>query len=171
MNDTAVIVWSVVIWVVALATSVLGGAVVTPWVLRTAARTGNGPGGAGPTGIPAVPPPPAGAPVPLPPVPPPPGTPSGPDPAPRGGPTGTDALHALRGGTWIGLLERLGITGCLLAGYPEGIAFVVAVKGLGRYPELREHPVASERFVIGTLASMCWSAALGLAGAAILAGL
>lgn len=67
----------------------------------------------------------------------------------------------LRGGTWIGLLERAAITACLAAGYPAGIAVVVAVKGLGRYPELREHPDSSERFVIGTLTSMIWAATVG----------
>lgn len=74
----------------------------------------------------------------------------------------------LRGGTWIGLLERGAVTGLVLLGYPAGIAFVVAVKGLGRYPELREHPGASERFVIGSLASLLWAGAVGVAGAALL---
>jgi hypothetical protein len=86
------------------------------------------------------------------------------------GPTGARARSVLRGGTWIGLLERLAVTGSLLAGYPAGIAFVVAVKGLGRYPELREHPGSSERFVIGTLASLLWAAAIGALGRAIIAG-
>lgn len=84
------------------------------------------------------------------------------------GPMGAGPRAALRGGTWIGLLERLAITGALLAGYPAAIAFVIAVKGLGRYPELREHPSASERFVIGTLASMVWASLVGLAGWALL---
>ncbi|MCA5894684.1 hypothetical protein LEP48_15195 [Isoptericola sp. NEAU-Y5] len=75
-----------------------------------------------------------------------------------------EAMTVLQGGTWIGLLERLSVTGTLLAGYPEGVAIVVAVKGLGRFPELREHPVASERFVVGTLASLVWAVGLGLAG-------
>jgi hypothetical protein len=73
----------------------------------------------------------------------------------------------LRGGTWIGILERLAVTGTLAVGYPEGIAFVIAVKGLGRYPELREHPGLSERFVIGTLASLGWAAAIGAAARAV----
>lgn len=73
----------------------------------------------------------------------------------------------LRGGTWIGILERLAVTGTLALGYPEGIAFVIAVKGLGRYPELREHPGLSERFVIGTLASLAWATALGAAARAL----
>lgn len=90
----------------------------------------------------------------------------------RGGPPeaaseGADVVlpprAVLRGGTWIGILERLAVTGCLVAGYPAGIAFVIAVKGLGRYPELREHPGLSERFVIGTLASMGWAALVGAA--------
>lgn len=56
---------------------------------------------------------------------------------------GTGAVSAtrvqavLRGGLVIGLLERLATAGCVLLGQPEGIAVVVAVKGLGRYPELR----------------------------------
>lgn len=74
----------------------------------------------------------------------------------------------LRGGTWIGGLERLAVTGLILVGYPAGIAFVIAVKGLGRYPELRGNPGISERFVIGTLASMLWAAGVGGAARAIL---
>ncbi|GAA4625097.1 hypothetical protein [Cellulomonas oligotrophica] len=84
------------------------------------------------------------------------------------GPEGEGAQLVLRGGTWIGLLERVLVTGALLAGQPEGVAVVVAIKGLGRYPELRENPGASERFVIGTLASLAWSAGVGLVGHALL---
>src|SRR5215211_1271250 len=79
-----------------------------------------------------------------------------------------DQAGPLRGGAWIGALERVAVTGCLLAGYPAGIAFVIAIKGLGRYPELREHPGSSERFVIGTLGSLVWAAGWGLLGAALL---
>ena len=94
-----------------------------------------------------------------------------PDSGPAGGPhdpAGPDATGTLRGGTWIGALERVAVTGCLLAGYPAGVAFVIAVKGLGRYPELRENPGSSERFVIGTLASLVWSAGLGVLGSMLL---
>lgn len=82
------------------------------------------------------------------------------------GPDGDRARARLRGGTWIGVLERLAVTGTLLAGEPGGVAVVVAVKGLGRYPELRagDDPAVSERFVIGTLASLVWSAAVGVLG-------
>ncbi len=84
----------------------------------------------------------------------------------QSGPDGTLARGALRGGRWIGVLERIAVTGTILAGFPAGIAVVVAVKGLGRFPELKENPSASERFVIGSLASLVWAAALGLAGSA-----
>jgi hypothetical protein len=80
------------------------------------------------------------------------------------GPDGARARAVLRGGTWIGILERIAVTGCFLAGDVTSVALVVAVKGLGRYPELRENPGASERFVIGTLTSMIWAALVGVAG-------
>lgn len=90
-------------------------------------------------------------------------------PAPEGTEeAGARARIVLGGGTWIGLLERFGTAGCILLGYPEGAAFVLAVKGLGRYPELRERPEASERFVIGTLASLTWAAGVALIGRALL---
>ena len=92
------------------------------------------------------------------------GAPATEDIAPADGPEGPTALAALRGGTWIGLLERLATTGALLLGEPTAIAVVVAVKGLGRYPELREHPAASERFVVGSLASLTWAAGVGFLG-------
>jgi len=66
--------------------------------------------------------------------------------------------EVLRGGAWIGVLERVAIAGTLLAGWPEGLAVVLAVKGLGRFAELRA-PAAAERFILGTLASTLWSVA------------
>lgn len=72
----------------------------------------------------------------------------------------------LRGGAWIGVLERLAVVGTLLAGWPEGLAVALAVKGLGRYAELRD-PAVSERFIVGTFASLLW--AVGVAVAARLA--
>lgn len=73
----------------------------------------------------------------------------------RGGPQDPDVL---RGGTWIGFLERAAVAAALLAGSGEGLVVVLAVKGLGRYAELRA-PAAAERFIIGTLASALWAAA------------
>lgn len=66
----------------------------------------------------------------------------------------------LRGGAWIGALERLGIVASLLAGWPEGLAVILAVKGLARYPELKtgQSSGAAERFIIGTFASIGWAA-------------
>ncbi|MFF1254038.1 hypothetical protein ACFVYC_16280 [Pseudarthrobacter sp. NPDC058329] len=64
----------------------------------------------------------------------------------------------LRGGAIIGVLERLGVCLAILTGQPVAIAYIVAIKGLGRFAELKETPVAAERFIIGTLASMLWAA-------------
>ncbi len=71
----------------------------------------------------------------------------------------TPPAAVLRGGATIGVLERLAISVAVLAGWPEGIAIVLAVKGLGRYPELRAHAGTSERFIIGTFASVLWALA------------
>ncbi|MRG61588.1 hypothetical protein GE115_17150 [Agromyces sp. CFH 90414] len=70
--------------------------------------------------------------------------------------------EVLRGGLTIGVLERLAAAGTIVAGFPEGLAIVVAVKGVGRFTEL-EAPEARERFIIGTLASLIWACAAGLA--------
>lgn len=86
------------------------------------------------------------------------------DPAPQ-------VREVLRGGMWIGVLERLGLTGAILAGRFELAAVVVAIKALGRYPEIRENPAVSERFIIGTLASLLVAGACGAAGLAALAAL
>ncbi|MFZ2014461.1 MAG: hypothetical protein WAV00_11605 [Nocardioides sp.] len=79
------------------------------------------------------------------------------------------AGDVLRGGAWIGALERLAVFATLIAGWGPGLAIVLAVKGLGRYPELRnqEDTGAAERFIIGTFTSVLWAA--GCAGLAILA--
>lgn len=72
----------------------------------------------------------------------------------------------LRGGRWIGRLERLAVFASLLAGFPEGVAIVLAVKSLARYPELRAtSSEIAEKFIIGTLTSVLYSA--GLAGATL----
>jgi hypothetical protein len=87
------------------------------------------------------------------------------------------AAEVLRGGAWIGALERIAAYAAVLAGWPEGLAIVLALKGLGRYPELRApegatkdgrigHPAATERFFIGTFTSVLW--ALACAGVVVL---
>ncbi|GAA1048410.1 hypothetical protein [Arthrobacter russicus] len=77
--------------------------------------------------------------------------------------TGTPAT-VLRGGLTIGILERIAVVFCIVFDQPVAIAYVVAIKGLGRYPELKESPAASERFIIGTLASLIWAALVGILG-------
>ncbi len=74
------------------------------------------------------------------------------------GPPGPADPEVLRGGAWIGALERAAVAGTLFAGWPQGLAVVLAVKGLGRYAQLKA-PAAAERFIIGTLASVLWAAA------------
>ena len=70
------------------------------------------------------------------------------------------AQKALPGG-------RLATYVCVVTGQPAGIAMVLAVKGLGRYPELKNDNSArvGELFIIGTFMSMLW--ALMWAGIAI----
>ena len=72
----------------------------------------------------------------------------------------TPAREVLRGGTTIGYLERLGVAVAIVAGFPEAIAVVVAVKGIGRFSELAAAE-ARERFIIGTLASLLWACVVG----------
>ena len=74
------------------------------------------------------------------------------------GETSAEPGTVLRGGAWIGFLERAAVAATLLAGWPEGVALVLAVKGVGRYAELRETN-APEAFIIGTLTSLLWAAA------------
>ena len=83
-----------------------------------------------------------------------------------------DAGEVLRGGAWIGAFERAAVFATLAAGWPEGLAVVLALKGLGRYSELRGSSGASaspagpqaggvaERFIIGTFSSVLWACAV-----------
>lgn len=73
------------------------------------------------------------------------------------------AETVLRGGLLIGFLERLAVATAILASEPVAIAYVVAIKGLGRYAELKETPAAAERFIIGTLTSMLWAVGVAVA--------
>lgn len=75
--------------------------------------------------------------------------------------TAGEVGEGLRGGAWIGALERLAVVCTLVAGWPEGMAVVIAVKAFGRYPELRagNRQGAAEGFIIGTLVSVLWAVA------------
>lgn len=72
------------------------------------------------------------------------------------------SVRILRGGAIIGILERFAVCLAILAGQPVAIAYVVAIKGLGRFAELKATPVAAERFIIGTLTSMLWAAGVAV---------
>ena len=88
----------------------------------------------------------------------------------HGAMTGLEAADAaLPGGYWIGLLERTALFACVLSGFPAGIAVVLGVKSIGRYPELRTRTGhLGELFIIGTFASMLWAALFaGIAHAAV----
>ncbi len=70
------------------------------------------------------------------------------------------AQKELPGGRWVGMLERLAVYACIVAGFPAGIAMVLAVKGLGRYAELAMSEPESrkgELFIIGSFASLLWA--------------
>lgn len=127
--------WSGAGAVLAVVAAVVGGGPVTSWLL---ARVPDGPLD------PTVPDPNAPA-------------PSAPGPTPPD-PAAPSPAEVLRGGATIGVLERTAIAASVLVGWPEGIAVVLAVKGLGRYPELRS-PGTSERFIIGTFGSVLWALA------------
>lgn len=80
------------------------------------------------------------------------------------------SVRILRGGAIIGVLERLAVCLAILAGEPVAIAYVVAIKGLGRFAELKETPVAAERFIIGTLTSLLWAAGVAALAKVFLLG-
>ena len=88
-----------------------------------------------------------------------------PDPKLTGETGETGAIQAaasqLRGGFWIGLLERLAIFATIMAGFGQGLVVILGVKSLARYPELRaeDRRGAAERFIIGTFASSLVAAA------------
>ena len=71
-----------------------------------------------------------------------------------------DAAQVLKGGSWIGRLERLAVFAALVAGSPEAMALALGLKGLARYPELKATTSgAAERFIIGTFVSVMVAAA------------
>lgn len=97
-----------------------------------------------------------------------------PPPAPDGADAQTPALPAvpavgsiqaaemqLRGGYWIGVLERAAIYAAILTGFTSGLVVILGVKSLARYPELRaeDNRGAAERFIIGTFVSSLVAAA------------
>lgn len=72
-----------------------------------------------------------------------------------------DDASPLGGGRVIGVLERVLCAGAIIVGYPEAIAAIIALKGIGRFSELDSAPTR-ERFIIGSLASLGWAAIIGV---------
>jgi hypothetical protein len=72
--------------------------------------------------------------------------------------TGRPKREVLRGGATIGILERFATAAAIVAGHPEAIAVIVALKGVGRFTEL-DASEARERFIIGSLVSLIWACA------------
>lgn len=81
----------------------------------------------------------------------------------RAGDSGQSADHALRGGHWIGALERLLLILLAMAGAEIPAAVIVAAKGVVRFPEIsKPGGRAAEIFLIGSMTS--WTlAVLGIA--------
>ena len=74
------------------------------------------------------------------------------------------AADRLKGGAWIGALERLATYLSVIGHFLPGLAIILAVKGLARYPELRAQDAGvAERFIIGTFISVL----LAVGGAAL----
>ena len=81
----------------------------------------------------------------------------------------TKAASTLRGGRAIGMLERAAVYLTIVAGWPEGVAIVVALKGLGRYGELRGATEGTaERFLIGSLSSLLFAGSVAAAARAVI---
>lgn len=80
----------------------------------------------------------------------------------------TEMREVMRGGTLIGVLERTIITTAMFFGADAIVVVALAIKGLGRYPELKAAPQASERFIIGTFVSVATAIIIGLLGRHIL---
>lgn len=83
--------------------------------------------------------------------------------------TGSEDIEVLRGGLWIGIVERGLIAGSIVLGRPELMAVVIAVKGLGRFAEIKSSAAAGERFIIGTFVSIALASLIGVIGWAIIA--
>lgn len=135
-------VFVVVIGLVSLALAVIGGGPAAVLALQLATQNSVTSGSHGGILVPA-------------------GTDTTPPDAAETAAATTTVHEVLRGGLTIGVLERLAVTGAILAGFPEALAVVVAIKGVGRFTELASGE-ARERFIIGTLTSLIWACACAI---------
>lgn len=72
-------------------------------------------------------------------------------------------------GTYTGLIERTAVTLFVISGLSAGIAVIVAIKALGRIKDLREDQGdLAERFMVGSLTSLSWAAAVGVVASLII---
>lgn len=67
-------------------------------------------------------------------------------------------VEAEGGGFWIGVFERLAVVLCLIFAKESLFAVILAVKGLGRYSDIKSGAIESEKFIVGTFVSMLWAA-------------
>ncbi|WP_300342923.1 hypothetical protein [Nesterenkonia sp.] len=73
--------------------------------------------------------------------------------------------HQLKGGRWIGPLERITLTGLLVAGAYPVAAGLIAAKGIVRFPEIQADQAngnKAEYFLVGSFVS--WTLAILAAG-------
>jgi hypothetical protein len=70
----------------------------------------------------------------------------------------------LPAGEWLGPLERVVTFACLSLSWPEGVAAVLVLKSWGRLDVIKTSPEAGQRFMIGTMTSVLWAAALAGVG-------
>jgi hypothetical protein len=133
---------SIVLGMLALALAVIGGGPMSVLVLRLATKNTVAPGTHGGIMVENE----GGIPV------------TGNRAIPDGHLPESGVHEVLRGGLAIGMLERLALAGAVLAGFPEAIAVIVAIKGVGRFTELAASE-ARERFIIGTFTSLIWASA------------
>ena len=89
-----------------------------------------------------------------------------------GGETGAeDPASGLRGGRWIGPVERLLMAGLGLAGAYPVVAALMAAKGIVRFPEISADAgrgSRAEEFLVGSLTSWGLAFLSGLLLAAVL---
>jgi hypothetical protein len=138
VGEAAPVAFTVVIALAALALAVIGGGPAAVLALQMATKDSVAPGSHGGILV---------------------GDTTAPDATPSTATAPAAAVHeVLRGGLTIGILERLAVAGAILAGFPEALAVVVAIKGVGRFTELASSE-ARERFIIGTFASLIWACA------------
>lgn len=68
------------------------------------------------------------------------------------------SVEAKGGGFWIGVFERLAVVLCLIFKTESLFTAILAVKGLGRYSDIKSGAIESEKFILGTFVSMLWAA-------------